>query len=72
MFYSQNSIVSPTKSDRSNEDVELDTDPDLVLAPLDDGRVICLRCTILCNNIIQAKNHYKNQHMNNKSEKNET
>ena len=42
---------------------EPDTDPDLGLAPLNDGRVICLRCTLLCSNIIQAKNHYREQHI---------
>merc|ERR1711874_476116 len=53
-----------------NNDEELDTDPDFGLAPLDDGRVICLRCTILCSNIIQAKHHYREQHMTKKPEAN--
>ena len=40
-------IVTDTPEDVNQSDEEVDTDPDLGLAPLDDGRVICLRCTIL-------------------------
>ena len=46
-----------------HEEKELDSDPDFGLAPLDDGRVICLRCTELVCSMKTAKIHYREQHM---------
>ena len=70
--HGHNTIVRITNSKclRSNNDHELDTDPDFGLAPLDDGRVICLRCTKLCKNNTEANIHYKEEHMTKKSEAN--
>ena len=58
-------VAVNNESARQSEE-ELDFDPDLGLAPLDDGRVICLRCTLLCSNMELAKRHYEEEHMTRK------
>ena len=43
--------------------IEFNTDPDFGLAPLEDGCVICLRCTTLCGNRQRAEIHYSMRHI---------
>ena len=64
-FLDKNGDATNENTPQSEEDFETNQDLDLELefATLDDGRVICLRCTLLCCNITQAEIHYKEQHM---------